>query len=213
MFCCSPSPGAYRVADSAVANAGGHCRGPRYASGLQGLVGGSSIPGATAHPQLPGAHSSQRAGEAKCQRCPSANVEAAKRGTTSGHTAKIRGWNVCTDKNIIVPSCRKGRMKVMKSWSLSEKRELMVSLCSRCQWLIIPEWFKWTMITSQSGYYILDLTQYGVRLESPQRTSVKSPGCLKACLAPQQVLDYIKEFCLLFREKGTLFFLDVPQRY
>ncbi len=41
----------------------------------------------------------------------------------------------------------------------------MVSLRSRCQWLIIPDRFKWTLIRSQSRYYTLDLTQYGVRME------------------------------------------------
>lgn len=72
-----------------MADAGGHRCGPRYASGVTGFIGGPSLPGATAHPQLPGAHPSQRAGETECQRRPSANVETTEGGTTSGHTAKI----------------------------------------------------------------------------------------------------------------------------
>lgn len=65
-LCCSSPPGTYRVADGAMADAGGHCRGSGHASGLSGLFGGSSLPGATTHPQLSGAHSSQRTGEAEC---------------------------------------------------------------------------------------------------------------------------------------------------
>lgn len=87
----SPLPGAYRVADGAVADAGGHRRGPRHASGFSSLAGGSALPGATTHPQLPGAHSPQRAGTAECQRRPSAHVEAAERVAACGHPAKIRG--------------------------------------------------------------------------------------------------------------------------
>lgn len=86
----SPLPGAYSVADGAVADAGGYHRGSRHAAGLSGLVGRPPLSGATAHPQLPGTHPSQRAGEAERQRCPSANVEAAERGAARRHTAKIR---------------------------------------------------------------------------------------------------------------------------
>lgn len=97
-------------------DAGGHRCGPRHASGLSGLTDGSSLPGAAAHPQLPGTHSSQRTGEAERQRRPSANVEAAERGSASGHTAKIRGTSGCTDKSVIVPLLAvKGAMEVMKS--------------------------------------------------------------------------------------------------
>lgn len=88
-MCCSP-PGAYRAADGAVADAGGHRRGPGHAPGFSSVAGGPSLPGAAAHPQLPGAHSSQRAGQAERQRRPGANVAAAERGTASGHPAKIR---------------------------------------------------------------------------------------------------------------------------
>lgn len=136
-WCCSPPPGAYRVADGAVADAGGHCCGPRHASGLAGLFGGSSLPGATAHPQLPGAHPSQRAGEAECQRCPSANVEATERGATSGHTAKIRGLKGWTEQSIIC--------------SLVQKRgyegdEVMKPI--REEWRRVNWWFPCSLHTS-----------------------------------------------------------------
>lgn len=58
-------PGAHRVADGAVADEGGHRGGPRHASRLPGLTDGSNLPRAAAHPQLPGANSSQRPRPAK----------------------------------------------------------------------------------------------------------------------------------------------------
>lgn len=116
----SPLPGAYRVADGAVADAGGYCRGPRHASGFSSLADGSALPGAATYPQLPGAHSPQRAGSAECQRRPSAHVEAAERVTACGHPAKIRGPNSWTVKSIFVVSCRRRGLKVRKT-CLSEE--------------------------------------------------------------------------------------------
>lgn len=86
----SPLSGTDRTADGAVAHAGGHRRGRRHAAGLAGHAAGSALSGAAAHPQLPGAHPSQRPGEAQRQRCPSAHVETAARSAARRHTAKMR---------------------------------------------------------------------------------------------------------------------------
>lgn len=82
-------PGAHRAADGAVADEGGHRGGPGHAPGLAGLADGSTLPRAAAHPQLPGAHSSQRPRPAQRQRRPGADVEAPQRNAARGHTAKI----------------------------------------------------------------------------------------------------------------------------
>lgn len=95
----------------------------------------------------------------------------------------------------------------MKSRSLCEKREVTVSLRSRCQLLILPERFEWTSITSQSEYYISLVSEWKSTINSCQ-----GPGLHHSFFGQRQVLDCIKEFWLLFSEEGALF-LDVPQRY
>lgn len=98
-----PLPGAHRVADGAVADEGGHRGRPRHASRLPGFTDGSTLPRAAAHPQLPGAHSSQCPRPAKRQRRPGAHVEAPERNATGGHTAKIARTNVCTLQRSVAP--------------------------------------------------------------------------------------------------------------
>lgn len=115
-----------------MADAGRHRRGSRYASGLSSITGGPTLPGAATHPQLPGADSPQCTRKAECQRCSSADVEAAERGTACGHTAKIR---VIALTNIGAPLAENGD-EVAK-----------------------PDGFHVAPVTvSQAGCYILDLT-------------------------------------------------------
>lgn len=191
-LCCSSLAGAYRVADGAVADAGGHCCWSRYASGLTSIIGRSAVPRATAHPQLPGAHPSQCAGEAERQWCPSANVEATERGATSGHTTKIRASDGCTDKCIIVPSCRKGG-EVSGYDGDEAQRWMMASLSWRYQWIL-----KISVDRYNKPEWIVHLGFDTVQPPDGQRTSVNGPQ-----LHQERVC--IREFCLHF--------LDVPQRY
>lgn len=75
----------------------------------------------------------------------------------------------------------------------------MVSLFSTYQWLITPERFKWTIITSVD---MLDLTQYGVRTELVSR----APGFHQGLFGPNKFWTALKSSACFLAKKERCFF-------
>ncbi len=88
----------------------------------------------------------------------------------------------------------------------------MVSMRSRYHWLILPDRFKWAIITSQIGYYILNLTQCGARMDVYNELVSRAPLALRLVWPPDKLWTAFKSSAC-FLSKRERCFLDVPQRY
>ncbi len=80
---------AYRSSDGALAYARRHWGGSFHAAWFSCQTDGTAASGTAAHSQQQRAHPAQRAGQAQCQRCPGADVEAQERTTSGSDTTQI----------------------------------------------------------------------------------------------------------------------------